>query len=102
MCFIRKNSPDRGEPTLNIPRILAELKAERRRLNRAIVALEKLTYLPPKGKRSSRSGTKPRRTQPGASLLFKDQRRKDQQGKLLMFRKPRKNGRSRSSQAEQA
>jgi hypothetical protein len=105
--FFRQEFGDRGEPTLNIPRILAELKAERRRLNRAIAALEKLTYLPQKEKRSSRSGSTLRRTQPGTSLSSKDRGGEDQPGKnqrgnLLMFRKPRKNAHPRTSHAEEA
>jgi hypothetical protein len=87
---------------LNIPRILAELKAERRRLNRAIAALEKLVYLPQKEKRSARTGEAPRRKRPGTPPPLKDQRRKEQRGKLLLFRKPRKSVRSKSSQAEEA
>jgi hypothetical protein len=86
---------------LNIPRILAELKAQRRRLNRAIAALEKLNY-PQKEKRSSRPDNTPRRTQPRTSASSKDLRDKDQRGKLLLFRKPRKNARPRTSQAEEA
>jgi hypothetical protein len=87
---------------LNIPRILAELKAERRRLNRAIAALQKLTYLPQKERRSSRSGSTPGRTQPETSLSSKDRGGKDQRAKVLVFRKSRKNARPQSSQAEEA
>jgi hypothetical protein len=89
-------------PTLNIPRILAQLKAERRRLNRAIAALEKLVYIAQKEKRPTRSGNAPRRRQPGNPPPLKDQRSKEQRGKLLLFRKPRKSVRSKSSQAEEA
>ncbi len=87
---------------MNIPGILAELKAERRRLNRAIAALEKLVYTAPKERRSSHSGIAPRRKKAGTPPALKDQRSKEQRGKLLLFRKPRKRVRSKSSQAEEA
>jgi len=87
---------------LNIPGILAELKADRRRLNRAIAALEKLVYTAPKEKRSSHSSSAPGRKQTGTPHALKDQPSKQQRGKLLLFPKPRKRVRSKSSQAEEA
>ncbi len=87
---------------MNIPGILAELKADRRRLDRAIAALEKLVSTASKEKRSAHSGSAPRRKQAGTPAVLKDQRSKEQRGKLLLFRKPRKRVRPKSSQAEEA
>jgi hypothetical protein len=82
-------------PTLNIPRILAELKAERRRLNRAIAALEKLAYIAPKEKRSAHSRNAPRTRQAGPPPPLRNQRRKE--GTLLLFRKSRGSVRTSAS-----
>jgi len=87
---------------LNIPGILAELKADRRRLNRAIAALEKLVYTPPKEKRSSHSSSALDGKQAGTPPALKDQPSKEQRGKLLLFPKSRKRVRSKSSQVEEA
>lgn len=86
---------------MNIPGILAELKAERRRLQRAIAALEKLVYTAQKEKKLSYPGAAPRKKQAGTPA-HQEQRSKEQRGKLLLFRKARKSVRSKSSQAEEA
>jgi hypothetical protein len=80
---------------VNIRKILAELKAERSRLNRAIVVLEKLRDATQKEK-GSRRATEQRR----GDVLSSAPREK--RGQLLMFRKPKTSARSKPSKAEQA
>ena len=87
---------------MNIPGILAELKAERRRLNRAIAALEKLVYTAQKEKRSSHPGAAPRKKQAETPPPLREPGSREQRGKLLLFRKARKRVSSKSSQAEEA
>jgi hypothetical protein len=82
-------------PLVNIRRILAELKSERSRLNRAIVALERLAAANRKGKKSRRASVQRRRdalsSAPG-----------EKRGQLLMFRKVRTSTRAKPSKAEEA
>jgi hypothetical protein len=82
---------------VKIARILAELKAERQRLNRAIAALEKLAFAARSEKRSALSTPAPRRDHKRTKLPPKGQ-----PGKVILFRKLRKSGRSKGSQAEEA
>ncbi|HST12529.1 MAG TPA: hypothetical protein VLL05_19295 [Terriglobales bacterium] len=87
---------------MNIRMILNELKAERCRLDRAIAALEKIALASQKKRKSARSAQ--RRTQAGRLLpkkLAKKQPVQELQGKLLLFRKPRR-ARSKPSRAEEA
>jgi hypothetical protein len=80
---------------VNIARILAELKAERSRLDRAIAALEKLAFAAQKKRKRAARST--RRSKTGTTPSSKDQR-----GKVILFRKLRKSGNSKGSQAEEA
>jgi hypothetical protein len=80
---------------VNIRKILAELKAERSRLNRAIVVLEKLMAATQKEK-GSRRATKQRRGDPLSSAP------REKRGELLMFRKPKTSARSKPSKVEEA
>jgi len=80
---------------VNIRKILAELKAERSRLNRAIVVLEKLQAVTQKEK-GSRRATEKRRVDVLSST------RGERRGQLLMFRKPKTSARSKRSKAEEA
>ena len=96
-CFCGKFPGLRRLPTLNIQRILAELRMERRRLERAIAALEKIAPSPKKSYRPVAE----RRSQ-GARTIIKDRPGHDRQGKLLLFRKPQRTGRPKPSRAEEA
>jgi len=80
---------------VNIRTILAELKAERSRLNRAIVALERLAAANQKAKKSRRAFVQRR----GDAVLSAP---KEKRGQLLMFRKLRTSVRSKPSKAEEA
>lgn len=80
---------------MNIRMILAELKAERSRLNRAIAALERLAAANQKAKKSRRASAQRRRN--ALSSIPGDRR-----GQLLMFQKPRRSARVKSSKAEEA
>ena len=83
---------------MKIPRILAELKAERSRLDRAIAALEKLASAAQrKTKRSALAAPAQRRSKTGTA--FSPQH---QPGNVILFRRLRKSGRSKGSQAEEA
>ena len=83
---------------MNIAKILAELKAERSRLDRAIAALEKLAFATQrKTKRSTLAAPPQRRSKTGAAFSPQHQR-----GKVILFRRLRKSGRSKGSQAEEA
>jgi hypothetical protein len=79
---------------------LSELEAERRRIDRAIIALQKIVRTGRKEKRSTRLAGKRRPAQP-RTLKIKDHNLQHSRGKLLLFRKPRKM-RSKPSHAEEA
>ena len=79
---------------MNIRKILAELKAERSRLNRAIVVLERLQTATQKEK-GSRRATEQRRREALSSAP------REKRGELLMFRKP-KVSRCKPSKVEEA
>jgi len=80
---------------VNIRMVLAELKAERSRLNRAIAALERLASANRKAKKARRVAAQRRRdalsSAPG-----------EKRGQLLMFRKLRRNTLAKPSKAEEA
>jgi hypothetical protein len=79
---------------VNIRKILAELKAERSRLNRAIAVLEKLQAATQKEK-GSRRATERRRGEALSPAPI------ERRGEVLMFRKL-KVSRSKPSKAEEA
>ena len=95
MPILGKNSGALRRPLVNIRTILAEVKAERSRLNRAIAALERLAAAKQKAKKSGRALAQRRRdalsSAPG-----------EIRGQLLMFRKPRKITLAKPSKAEEA
>jgi hypothetical protein len=80
---------------VNIRTILAELKAERSRLNRAIAALERLAVANRKAKKSRRASP-PRRKDALSSAPG------EMRGQLLMFRKLRRIAPAKASRAEEA
>jgi hypothetical protein len=80
---------------VNIRTILAELKAERSRLNRAIAALERLAAANQKAKKSRRASA-PRRRDALSSAPA------EKRGKLLIFRKLRRSTPAKPSKAEEA
>jgi hypothetical protein len=82
-------------PLVNIRTILAELKAERSRLNRAIAALERLAAANQKAKKSCRAPAPRRREALSSAPGVK-------RGQLLMFRKPRSSTPAKPSKAEEA
>ena len=92
--IVGKNSGTEESALVNIRKILAELKAERSRLNRAIVVLEKLQPAIQK-ERGSRRPSEQRRRDSVSSAP------RERRGELLMFRKP-KVSRSKPSKAEEA
>jgi hypothetical protein len=95
LLYQQKSWRLRRLPTVNIARILAELKAERSRLDRAIAALEKLALAAQKRKKAAPSTPAQRRARKGLKLPPKER------GKLIVFRKLRKSG-SKPAQAEEA
>jgi septal ring factor EnvC (AmiA/AmiB activator) len=80
---------------VNIRTILAELKAERSRLNRAIAALERLVAANQKAKKSPRASAQRRRDALSSAPAEK-------RGQLLMFRKIRRSAPAKPSKAEEA
>ena len=80
---------------MNIRTILAELKAERSRLNRAIAALERLAAANQKAKKSRRASARRRRIALSSAP-------KEKRGQLLMFRRLKATVDSKPSKAEEA
>ena len=80
---------------VNIRTILAELKAERSRLNRAIAALERLAAANQKAKKSRRASAQRRRDALSSAPAEK-------RGQVLMFRKIRRSAPAKPSKAEEA
>jgi hypothetical protein len=96
LCQLSGKIPGTEETALvNIRTILAELKAERSRLNRAIAALEGLAAANQKAKKSRRVTAQRR-----ADALLPAP--KQERGQLLVFRKPKASVRSKPSKAEEA
>ena len=80
---------------MKIRKILAELKAERSRLNRAIAALERVAAANQKAKKSRRASAQRRRDALSSAPAEK-------RGKLLMFRKLRRTGLAKPSKVGEA
>jgi septal ring factor EnvC (AmiA/AmiB activator) len=95
MPIVGKNRGTEETALVNIRTILAELKAERSRLNRAIAALERLAAANQRARKSRRVAAQRRRdalaSAPG-----------EKRGQLLMFRKLRRSTRVKPSKAEEA
>jgi hypothetical protein len=92
-AFVRENGRRMrgGLSLVNVRKILADLKAERTRLNRAIAAIEKLT---PKKKSRRVSG----KTQAEVLQAASGEKR----GQLLEFRRLKISARAKTSRAEEA
>ena len=83
---------------MNLPRILAQLKAERRRLNTAITALEKVVA-------STKKQGAPRSDRSRSAATPQGHRKTSQapaKGKLLQFRLPRTRVRRKPERVEEA